>query len=31
MAIARELTRDELEVVRMLKGGLSPADIARRL
>jgi DNA-binding response OmpR family regulator len=31
MAIAPELTRDELEVVRMLKGGLSPADIARRL
>lgn len=31
LAIAPELTRDELEVVRMLKGGLSPADIARRL
>ena len=28
---APQLTMDELEVVRLLKGGLSPADIARRL
>jgi DNA-binding response OmpR family regulator len=28
---APELTTDELEVVRLLKGGLSPADIALRL
>jgi DNA-binding response OmpR family regulator len=31
MAVARTLTTDELEVVRLLKDGLSPADIARRL
>jgi two-component system response regulator MprA len=30
-AAARPLTSDELEVVRLLKDGLSPADIARRL
>ena len=30
-AFDRELTTDEREVVRLLKGGLSPADIARRL
>ena len=28
---APPLTTDELEVVRLLKGGLSPADIARKL
>jgi DNA-binding response OmpR family regulator len=31
MAVAPTLTTDELEVVRLLKDGLSPADIARRL
>jgi two-component system response regulator MprA len=30
-AAAPSLTTDELEVVRLLKGGLSPADIARKL
>ena len=30
-AATRPLTTNELEVVRLLKGGLSPADIARRL
>ena len=30
-AVAPELTTDELEVARLLKSGLSPADIARRL
>jgi DNA-binding response OmpR family regulator len=31
MAVVSQLTTDELEVVRLLKRGLSPSDIARRL